>query len=88
MAQMTLDEAYTQLNTVNAAIEALIAGKRLKQLRIGSGSFSRLYDFTEITLENLKAHRNEILDIIDILEDTPPSFKKNVNIPMIVGKDL
>ena len=88
MAQMTLVEANAQLATVNAAIEALISGKRLNQLRIGSGSFSRLYVFSEITLDNLKAHRDELLAIIDSLEGNPPSFKKNMYIPIVVGKDL
>jgi len=88
MAHMTLQEAEAALSTVNAAIDALISGKRLNQLRVGSGTFARLYAFSEITLENLKAHRDELLSTIAILEGNPPTFKTNMNIPMIVGKDL
>jgi len=88
MAQMTLADAEAALATVNAAIEALISGKRLTQLRVGSGSFARLYAFSDLTLDNLKAHRDELLAIIDVLEGNTPNFKLNMQIPMIVGKDL
>jgi len=88
MAKMTLAEAEASLATVNAAIEALISGKRLTQLRVGSGSFSRFYAYSELTLDNLKAHRDELLSIIDELTGTTPTFKTNMTIPMIVGKDI
>ncbi len=88
MAKITLIEAETQLSTVQAAIQALISGKRLTQLRVGSGTFSRLYVFTEITLENLTAHRDELLAIIAVLDEELPVFKKNTTIPLVVGKDI
>jgi len=86
--KITLEEAERQLLTVNAAIEALIAGKRLNQLRVGSGTFARLYVFSEITLENLKQHRDELLSVIGGLEDVAPEFTKNMHIPLIVSKEI
>lgn len=87
MTTLTLDEATAQLATVNAAIEALIQGKRLKELRVGSGSFQRLYTFSEITIESLKEHRDELLAEINALSATTPTFKTNMTIPLIVSKD-
>ncbi|MDF1598157.1 MAG: hypothetical protein P1T08_18995, partial [Acidimicrobiia bacterium] len=69
------------------AIEALIAGKRLTELRVGSGSFQRLYTFSDITLEALKEHRDELLGIIAELEPILPRFKSNMTIPLLVSKD-
>ena len=88
MAVMTLAEAESQLTTVQAAIQTLIAGKRLNQLRVGSGTFARLYVFSETTLEELKAHRDELLETINILEEAVPRFKKNMTIPLLVSKEL
>ena len=88
MAVMTLAEAETSLTTVQAAIQTLIAGKRINQLRVGSGTFARLYVFSETTLDELKAHRDELLETINILEGTAPRFKNNMTIPLLVSKDL
>lgn len=88
MSILTKEEAVLQLTTINAAIEALIAGKRLTQLRVGSGSFQRLYVFQEITIDNLKAHRDELLGIIATYETSLPVFKTNMTIPLVVGKDI
>jgi len=88
MAVLTLEEATLQLTTVNAAIEALIAGKRLTQLRVGSGSFQRLYVFSEITMENLKSHRDELLAIVSSYNSSLPTFATSRTIPLTVGKDI
>lgn len=85
---MTLVEAEAQLETVNAAIEALISGKRINQLRVGSGTFARLYVFSELTLDNLKQHRDELLAIIDTLEESVPIFRTHATIPLVVSKDI
>ena len=86
--QLTLAEAEIQLTTVQAAIEALISGKRINQLRVGSGTFSRLYVYSEIMLSELKEHRDELLATINELEDTLPTFKTNSHIPLRVHKDI
>lgn len=88
MAQMTLQEAELQLVTVQAAISNLIAGKRINQLRVGSGTFSRLYVFSEIMLSELKEHRDELLQYINSMTETLPVFKKNMTIPLLVRKLL
>jgi len=84
---MTLEEALAQLLTVNTAIEALIAGKRLTELRVGSGSFQRLYTFQELDIEALKEHRDELLSIIAELQPSVPKFKTNMTIPLLVSKE-
>lgn len=85
---MTLEEAKNQLATVQAAIQQLLEGKRLTQLKVGSGNFSRLYEYQELTLENLKNARDELLDVIDTFEGNEPRFKLHSTIPLVVGKDI
>jgi len=88
MAQMTLAEAEAQLLTVNTAISDIIAGKRVTQLRIGSGNFQREMKFSEITIEALKELRSELMEIINSYNNVAPVFRTNVTIPLTVGKDL
>jgi len=85
---ITLEEAKAQLLTVNVAIQDLIAGKRITQLRIGSGNFSRLYVNQEVNLESLVAYRDELLNVINELEKKPMTFRTNAHIPTIVRKGL
>ncbi|MCK9622610.1 MAG: hypothetical protein M0R47_19000 [Methylobacter sp.] len=88
MAQMTLAEAEAQLLTVNTAISDIIAGKRVTQLRIGSGNFQREMKFSEITIEALKELRSELMEIINSYNNVAPVFRTNATIPLTVGKDL
>ena len=85
---MSLAEAESQLTTVNSAIEQLLSGKRINQLRVGSGSFQRLYVYSETTLQDLVAYRNELLGIIDALSDSTPTFRTNAHIPLVVSKEI
>jgi len=84
---MTKAEAEAELLIVNAAISDLIQGKRITQLQVRSANFQRLYGYQEITLEGLKAYRDELLGIINSLTDELPTFRKNTTIPLIVKKD-
>ena len=84
---MTKEEAEAELAIVNAAISALIQGKRITQLQVREADFQRMYEYQGITLEGLKAYRDELLGIIDSLTDVFPTFRKNTTIPLIVKKD-
>lgn len=90
MIVMTLEEARSQLVTVNAAINSLLSGKTLTQLRIGSGTFQRTYTYQEISLDSLLALRAELMKKIADLE-TPVTgldwFGRSMTIPLIVCKD-
>ena len=57
----TILDVHTELTTVSAAIQDMIAGKRITELRVGSGDFARLYRYQEITLNNLQAIRDELI---------------------------
>lgn len=85
--QLTIEEAKAQLVTVQAAISDLIAGKRINQLRVGSGTFQRLYTFSEVMLTELKEHRDELLSFIDTSENTTPTFRNLSSIPLILHKN-
>ena len=84
---ITLDEATAQLLTVNTAISDLISGKRLNELRIGSGATQRMYRYSEITLEAMYLERADLRSIIASLQPTlRPTFRTNTNIPLFVSK--
>lgn len=85
---LPVEEATAQLVTVNAAIQQLIEGKRLKELRVGSGNFQRLYMYSEISLESLKTLQQELLITIDSYAPATAVFRTNAHIPMVVGKDI
>lgn len=86
--EITLEEAQAQLLTVQAAIEQLVMGKRITQLKVGSGTFQRLYVYQEINLETLTTLRDELLRKINSLEGKLPTFATNMHIPMVVGKGI
>jgi len=83
---MSLAEAQQQLATVNAAIQELLAGKRVTQLRIGSGSFQRMYVYQEINLETLYSLRQDLMEVIASYSDAAPKFGSNLNFPLKVSK--
>lgn len=83
----TIEDVSKELATVNAAIQDLIAGERLVQLKVGSGDFARLYVSQELSLENLKEVRNELLQELAQLENTDEiKFRNETNIVMVTGK--
>ena len=89
MTDMTLQEAELQLTQVNIAIQDLIMGKAISELKLGSGEFSRLYKFQDVTLESLTAYRTELRNLINALTPTVvPIFRSNSCIPFVVRKGV
>jgi hypothetical protein len=88
MAQIPLGELQLQLATIQAAITTLVEGKRLSSLRVGSGTFQRLYQFQEINLEHLRELRDELLEAIAVIAPAEVTFKTNMHIPLIVSKEI
>lgn len=86
MSLLPLNEAKSQLQTVNAAIEAIIAGKSIKELRVGSDNFMRMFIYSDTTLQELKDYRAELYQIIDAWEGTTPTFRTNATIPLVSTK--
>lgn len=84
----TVTEVQAELDTVNAALQELIAGKRLTQLRIGSGEFARLYQYQEITFDTIKTEQQDLLMELATLENAqnPISFRNNSFVPLTVNK--
>lgn len=87
MAKSTA-ELQAELVTLNAAIQTMVAGDRLTELRVGSGEFARVYRFSEITLEGLKALRDEAQAELDAVSDVTPNFVSGRAVPLLVGKDI
>ena len=83
---MTLEEAQLELSKVNSAISLLVAGKQLNMLQLGSGAFTRRYGYKEISLEELKSYRNELMDIINSYNQSDPTFRDFATIPISVRK--
>ena len=83
----TVEEVRAELTTVNSAIQELISGRRLTQLRVGSGDFARLYVHQEISLDNLQSLRADLLQELAQLENTDGiTFRKESNIVMVTSK--
>ena len=87
MSDMTLAEAQSQLTTVNIAIDDLIQGKTITEIKYGNSDFSRWFKYGEVNLENLRAYRRDLLSLIDSLSSNPtPVFRTNACIPIVVIK--
>ena len=83
----TSTEIQADLTTVYSAIQDLIAGKRITQIRLGSGDFTRLYQYQEITYEVLKAEQNDLIQELAAIEGQPQmAFRSMTNIPLNVTK--
>lgn len=87
-AGIPLQELKGQLATVQSAISELLAGTKRRTLVVGSGSFSRRYEFTETTLQELTDLRERLLQQICAIEgaNTLPTFRSNATIPLVVDK--
>ena len=87
MAELTLAEAQAELALVNIAIQDVIAGKRVTELKLGNAEFANWYKFTDTPLEDLRAYRQTLLDrIASLSPDAIPVFKANACIPLVVRK--
>lgn len=83
----TILEVQAELTTVNAAIQELITGTRLTQLRVGSGDFARLYVNQEVSLENLQLIKQQLLQELAALENTDGiTFRTNSNVRTVTRK--
>lgn len=78
MINIPLAEAQTLLVTVQKAITDIVSGKRINFLKINSDNFNREYHYSESTLTDLYALRDELLETISALSPTTVvTFNKN-----------
>lgn len=83
----TLAQVQAELVTVNAAIQEVISGTRLTQLRVGSGDFARLYVNQEVSLESLYAIQALLLaEEQQLVSSDGIKFRKETHIPLVVTK--
>jgi hypothetical protein len=83
----TLTQVQADLTTVTAALQDLIAGKRITQLRVGSGEFQRHYNYQEITYDVLKSEQADLTQELAALQATPQmQFRTMSNLPLNVTK--
>ena len=68
-------ELQEQLQTINEAIQKLIKGERLTKVEVGSPAFRRIYEFSQVTLENLTNERNIIQQKLLDLTQTEPTYR-------------
>jgi len=88
MLSIPLEELEVQLSTVQAAITALLQGKRLTSLRVGSGTFQRLYTYQELDLEHLIDLRDGLLEAIADRYPDEVRFRTHAHIPLLVSKGI
>jgi hypothetical protein len=75
MIGFTLEQAQADLASVNIAIEKLISGRTLLEIKISSAEMSRWSSFGQVSLEGLKAYRRELLDYINSISPAAPVFR-------------
>ena len=86
---LSLADAQAELSTVLSAIQDIYMGKRRTHLKVGSGAFSREYNYSdpEKLLEILIAERDRLRNYIaSFNSEVKPVFRSHSNIPLIVGK--
>jgi hypothetical protein len=87
MAVRTLADVRAELVTVNAAIQQIISGQRLTEIRIGSGDFLRVYKNQQVNLDDLYAIKAELQQEEDLLStNVGITFRNDCNIPLVVSK--
>lgn len=84
----TATEIQADLDIINAALQELVSGNRLTRLQLGSGEFSRVYEFQDLTYDNLKQEKTELQAELDTLTATnnTMSFRKTGSLPLVVTK--
>lgn len=83
---MTESEIQTAISTVNTAIAQLLSGKRVLELRVGTGNFFRQFRYGEVTLEALKEYRAELVQMSLAYTLAAPTYRTHGSIPLIVKK--
>jgi len=88
---LSIADAQTELNILNAAISAHYAGKTVKTIEVGSTNFHRRYGFEtshqlfDFMVKRAQYLRNYIAERTAVTNSIP-IFNKNRNIPMIFEK--
>ena len=83
----SIAEVQADLDTVNAALQQLIAGERITRLNLGSGEFAKNYEFQDITYDSLKEEKAHLQSEMDSLTpDQEMIFRNHGNVPLIVTK--
>lgn len=83
-----LEYLQNDLVLCNLAIEKLLSGKQVKELKTGSSSFARQYVFSDINLISLTEYRKDLLQQIHALSATAPVYRTNACIPNIIHKQI
>lgn len=83
---MTVDEVNAAILLVDNAYADLIAGRRQTKLVIGTGGSRREYGFQEITAELLASERKRLLDELNALQETLPTFRSSSRMQFKWGK--
>ena len=79
-------EIEADLATVKAALETLISGERLTRLQLGSGEFARMYDFQELTYENLMDIKADLNAELQSIAPSAITYRAGSTLPLIVRK--
>lgn len=83
----TAVEIQFDLDTINSAIQDLLTGKRISELRLGSGDFARLYRFQDITYDTLQEERSNLLnELAQTTNTTEIVFRKQSHVQLRVTK--
>ena len=72
----TLVELQAQLTSVNTAITKLRSGEQVLEFEIGSGQSKRRYQFSGVSLQNLRAEKARIIAAIDLLTASEIRFRE------------
>ena len=85
--QERLATAYSDLTKVNAAIDQLLQGKSLTKLEFRSTEVQQMYEYTSVSLTELKLIRKELLELIDSLEEVSQiSYRSSSSVPLIISR--
>ena len=84
----TKEEVEADLLIVNNAISRMIQGKFTEEFYIGSAELTRRYKFTTMTLDELKRHRQELLDLLAVFSpvEVAPVIRANSSIRLLNQK--
>lgn len=87
----TINQVQAELDTVNAALQELIAGTRLTRLRVGSDDSLREYNFLSDSYTNiyntLIAEKDALtLELNQLNGNTEMTFRKSSHVKLTVTK--
>lgn len=87
----TINQVQAELDTVNAALQELIAGTRLTRLRVGSDDSLREYNFLSDSYTNiyntLIAEKDALtIELNQLNGNTEMTFRKSSHVKLTVTK--